>query len=364
MSEKRYNTEADIKEILKGLEFFESSENPDLINPKEIKDLMDKLELKEKMGFIYDLIDNLCSNRDIRRKGGLTKDEFISFLKDKLSDSESKEGIHTLYDVFTDSSNDTLPMSNFCQTARQLGDTEKDQELKELLENADMTGRDLTFDEYYEIMKNENKPYRSYKKTQPKNDNIFTNKYDRQNYGKPENEEPSEKNSKRSSYRNKKPLENDNEPKGYSYKRVKVEQTNNNKYEKPVIVQVEEKTVTKEIEPDDDKFEKKVIVAEIITTEKKVELPSSGVRYKYKYNRQDKKQDDGNNKHYSYTINRKVFTQKEEENNEVDNNNNNNEDKGEGSDSKRYHRRYRASNRPNDQKTESNVTYNRYRRKA
>ncbi len=34
MSENRYNTDEDIKEILKGLEFFESPENPDLINPK------------------------------------------------------------------------------------------------------------------------------------------------------------------------------------------------------------------------------------------------------------------------------------------------------------------------------------------
>ena len=59
----------------------------DLINPKEIKDLMDKLELKEKIGLIYEFIDSLCSNRDIRIKGGLTKDEFIEFLKDKLSDS-------------------------------------------------------------------------------------------------------------------------------------------------------------------------------------------------------------------------------------------------------------------------------------
>lgn len=358
MSEKRYNTDADKEEILKGLEFFQSSENPDLINPREIKDLMDKLELKKKMGFIYELIDSLCSNRDIRRKGGLTKDEFIAFLEDKVNDSESKEGIHNLYDVFTDSSNDTLPMTTFCQTARQIGDTQKDQELKELLENADMTGRELTFDEYYEIMKNDDtNPVRNYKKTQPKNDNLYSNRYTRKNYGEKENEEPSEeKNSKRSSYRSKKIGENENEPKGYSYKRVKVEQTKNNKPEKPVVVQFEETTVTKEEEPGDDKFEKKVLFTEIITTEEKIEAPPNDARDRYKYINQDKKGDERNKKVYSYQINKKVVTQKEEE---ADNN----EDKGEGSDSKRYHRRYRASNRPTDQKTESNVTYNRYRRK-
>ena len=90
MSQKRYDTNVDKKEILKGLEFFESSEDPNFINPQEIKDLMDKLELRDKMGFIYDLIDKLCSNREVRRNGGLTKDEFMKYLEEKMNDTESK----------------------------------------------------------------------------------------------------------------------------------------------------------------------------------------------------------------------------------------------------------------------------------
>ena len=120
MSEKRYDTNPEKQLILEGLEFFESSENPDLINPNEIKILMDKLELKDKMSFIYDLISELCSNKEIRRNGGLSKDDFISFLEKKFSDPESKEGIHTIYNVFTDSKDDTLPMTNFCRTAREI----------------------------------------------------------------------------------------------------------------------------------------------------------------------------------------------------------------------------------------------------
>ena len=72
-----------------------------------------------------------------------------------MNDPESKEGIRTYYDVFTDSKDELLPMTNFGRTAREIGDNEKDQELKELLENADMTGRELTFDEFYDIMKSE-----------------------------------------------------------------------------------------------------------------------------------------------------------------------------------------------------------------
>ena len=333
MQQKRYNTNADKREILKGLEFFESSEDPNLVNPREIKDLMDKLELKDKMPFIYKLIDNLCSNREIKRKGGLTKDEFISYLEDKMNDPESKEGIHTLYDVFTDSNSETLPMTNFCRTAKEIGDNEKDQELKELLENADMTGRELTFDEFYEIMKNEdeNKQNLRYKKNNQSN-----NKYSRKYYGKKEDEEPPEdKNSER-----------------YSYKRVKIDQ--------PKPKYVEEQHVEKEGEPEE-VTEKKIVIEQIVTTtEKEIEEPVNDARDKYK-NNYDKNEDEGNTKKYSYQINRKVYSQKETENNDVENSN---EDKGDGSDSKRYHRRYRASNKPNETKTETNVTYNRYRRKV
>lgn len=323
MSEKRYNTNADKKEIIKGLEFFTSSDNPDLVNPREIKDLMDKLEFKDKMPFIYDLIEKMCSDREIRRKGGLTKDEFVNYIEEKLSDSESKDGINTLYNVFTDTKEEPLPMTNFCRTARQIGDNEKDQELKELLENADMTGKELTFDEFYEIMKNDEeqnnrKNLRNYKKNQPKAQNLYSIKY-----SKKKEEPPQEK----------------TEPNNrYSYKRVKAE--------------------TKKEEPKEEIVEKKIVVAEIITGEKEIELPPNDARYKSL--NKNKNEDEGNTKQYSFKVNKKVYTvEKEEKDNE---NVNNNEDKGENND-KRYHRRYRASYKPNEQKTETTVTYNRYRRK-
>ena len=336
MIERRYDTEQEKKEILKSLDFFISSDNPDLVDVKEIKDLMDKLELKDKMPFIYNIIDSLCSNRDIRRKGGLTKDEFIQYLDEKMSDAESREGISTLYDVFTDPNSDTLPMTNFCRTTREIGDNEKDQELKELLENADMTGKELTFDEFYEIMK-------------------------------------SDEGNKRQNLRGKKNQDQNNadyEPKNrYSYQRVKVEQTKNPKYEKPVYTQVKETHITKEVEPEDEKVEKKIVLEEIITTtEKAIEEPVNEARDKYKsrYNR-NRDEDDGKTKKYSYQINRRVYardsardSKKEDDNNEKDKD----EDNHERSDSKRYHRRYRDSNnKPSEQKTETTVTYNRYRRK-
>ena len=346
MSEKRYDTNPEKQLILEGLEFFESSENPDLVNPNEIKTLMDKLELQDKMSFIYDLISELCSNKEIRRNGGLSKNDFISFLEKKLSDSESKEGIHTIYNVFTDSKDDTLPMTNFCRTARDIGDMEKDEELKELLKEAEMTGKELTFEEFHDIMKKDEKD--KVKKDEKKYQKHNINRFAKKNIWKKEEKEESEPSEERYSHRSKKndyinPNKNNEEfePKNsYSYRRVKVEQT------KTVISpKVEEKN---EEQPE----EKKITVEEIIQ-EKKVEVPNNNVRYKYKFKnrfRKDPKEED---------IKEKENTG---ENNEENNINNN-----ENSESKRYHRRYRPNNISSDQKNENNnntVTYSRYRRKV
>ena len=350
MSTKRYDTNPEKELILEGLEFFESSENPDMVNPKEIKILMDKLDLKDKMSFIYDLISELCSNKKILKKGCLSKTDFISYLEKKLNDSETKEGIRTIYNVFTDSKEDTLPMTNFCRTAREIGDMEKDEELKQLLKEAEMTGKELNFEEFHEIMKNDenNKIKKDEKKYQKQNINKFARKKIWRKEEKEESEPSEEKNSKRSSYMNKK-YENDNsnkniteeyEPKNaYSYRRVKVEQ-------KKILS-------PKNDEQKEEPAEEKMITVEEIIKEKKVEEPGNHMRYKYKYkNRFRKEQEEQNN----------TEKEKNEENIEENNINNN-----ENSESKRYHRRYRSNYNNNEGKPENinnNITYNRYRRKA
>ena len=65
-----------------------------------------------------------------------------------MNNLESKDGINTLYDIFTDTKIDNLPMINFCTTAKEIGDNEKDQQIKELMEKAEMTGKELTLEEF------------------------------------------------------------------------------------------------------------------------------------------------------------------------------------------------------------------------
>ena len=349
---KRYDTNPEKELILEGLEFFESSENPDLINPEEIKNLMDKLDLKDKMSFIYDLISELCSKNNNEL---ITKTDFINFLENKLNDTETKEGIHTIYNVFTDSKDDALPLTNICKVAREIGDGQKDEELKNLLKEAEMTGKELNFDEFHEIMtKNEipNKNKIEDKKFSKQKINKFARKKIWKREEKDESEPSEEKNSQRNSYHNNQKYENnnninntnimneENEPKNvYSYKRVKVEQTkktlspkNEEQKEEPVV-------------------ENMVTVEEIIT-EKKVEATNNNMRSKYKFRNRFRNLQKDENKDKENNV----------ENNEENNNNNDNNE------AKRYHRRYRPNYNNNienkNDNINNNITYNRYRRKA
>ena len=350
MLEKRYDTNKEKELILEGLEFFESPENPDLINPNEIKNLMDKLELKDKMTFIYNLISELCSNKRILHNGFLSKTDFISYIEKKLNDSETKEGIHTIYNVFTDSKEDTLPLTNFCKTAREIGDMEKDEELKHLLKEAEMTGKEINFEEFNDIMKKEeNDKIKIEEKKYPKqNINRFAKKQIWKKDEKEVLEPPEEKYSyKHKKYENNIPNNTNTteefEPKNtYSYKRVKVEQT------KKVLSPKKE-----------EQKEEPMITVEEMIKEQNVESPSNNnnMRYKYKFKnryRKEQKEEDIKEK------------EKIEENNNNDNNN---------SESKRYHRRYRPNNinnnvnNNNETKNENtynnhNITYSRYRKKV
>ena len=372
MSSKRYDTNPEKEEILEGLEYFTSEENPDLVNPKEIKELMDKLELKDKMSLIYNLISELCSDRKIIRNGGISKSDFISFIESKMSDTQSKPGIHTIYTVFSNSNEEPIPMTNFCKTARDIGDTEKDEELKELMKSADMYGKEMDFDEFYEMMTEDDKK----KSNNPKKEK----KYQKHNITKKylwkkeeKDSEPQENKQNEKVYINNSSVTKEEDlPKNtYSHTRRFKNEKKSPEVEQ-ISIKIEEKHEEKIEDTTPPAEEKKITLQEIIA-EKKVEVPKdnnntdnnmTNVRYRYKFRNRFRRESNQEN-----NINNNI-EKKEENNDNKDNNNvveeNNTENNIENSESKRYHRRYRPNtNINNEGQTENNnKMYSRYRRKA
>ena len=153
MSRNKYNQEEDLKEIKEGFEMFDV-ENKGQIDPLELKETMEEMNLKEKNPFIYDIISSFCSDKNIRSKGGLSSEDFISYLQNEMSDAKGKKGIKTIFNVFSDLDN-KIPMTTFYQTAREVGDEEGGAEIRDLVEKSKTGGKEIDFDEFYDIMSNQ-----------------------------------------------------------------------------------------------------------------------------------------------------------------------------------------------------------------
>ena len=154
MSRRRRTTEEDdLEEIRKGFEMFDVN-GTGIINPEELLEVMDSMNLKEKNPFIYEIIEALCSEKEFKKKGGVQLDELVNYVYNKVNDTETNVGIRQIYDVINDRDTDTVQMSTFYTLARDYGDQLSEDEIRELLEKTQMGGEELNFDEFYTIMKN------------------------------------------------------------------------------------------------------------------------------------------------------------------------------------------------------------------
>ena len=294
MSRSTYDEE--INEIRKGFEMFDV-ENKGQIDPFELKETIEEMNLKYKNPFIYELITSLCLRKDIKSKGGLTSDEYISILQEKISDVESKQGIKTIYEIFSDSDN-KVPMPTFYQVAKEVGDEEGGAEIRNLVELSKTGGKEIDFNEFYDIMKEKN----------------IMNKY---NYN-------SNKMNKSA---------NKSQSKG---KNIDENESGQDTYEKKYLTKNNEKKIV------ENKTNFVFMEKNIVTEEEDNDSPLKANRYHYKFDMYNKLKDKEDNRvDVNYSYSNKSKNNKEEIYHD---------EKDDGIEVKRYHRRFRE-NRTN---TENN----------
>ena len=64
---KRTTEEDDLEEIRKGFEMFDV-EGTGIINPAELLEAMDSMNIKDKNPFIYEIIESLNSEKEFRKQ--------------------------------------------------------------------------------------------------------------------------------------------------------------------------------------------------------------------------------------------------------------------------------------------------------
>ena len=141
----------EIEEIRQAFELFDSSGEGKL-DPKELISSMKALNYDKENPTMYNLLADL-ETFNSKKNERITFDEYVTAINAKLRDSESKEGVRRIFDMFIDDPNsDTININSLRKVALELGENMNNDDLKDMLERTSSSGKEITFDEFYEIM--------------------------------------------------------------------------------------------------------------------------------------------------------------------------------------------------------------------
>ena len=141
----------EIEEIRQAFELFDSNGEGKL-DPKELISSMKALNYDKENPTMYNLLADL-ETFNSKKNERITFDEYVTAINAKLRDSESKEGVRRIFDMFIDDPNsDTININSLRKVALELGENMSNDDLKDMLERTSSSGKEITFDEFYEIM--------------------------------------------------------------------------------------------------------------------------------------------------------------------------------------------------------------------
>ena len=78
--------ESELEEIRKGFQMFDTN-NTGLVNPFEIKEAMESMNMQEKNPFLFEIISSLCSSDEYQNKDGISIDDLVNYVYEKVSDN-------------------------------------------------------------------------------------------------------------------------------------------------------------------------------------------------------------------------------------------------------------------------------------
>eukprot|EP00914_Ancora_sagittata_P012201 GHVO01023544.1.p2 GENE.GHVO01023544.1~~GHVO01023544.1.p2 ORF type:complete len:172 (+),score=33.80 GHVO01023544.1:946-1461(+) len=140
-------TEDEVEEIREAFNLFDT-DGSGTIDPSELKAAMQSLGFESKNPTIYQMISDLD-----RQGGAIDFEEFLDAITSKLGDKESRDGIQKIFNLFDDDKSGSITLKNLKRVARELGENMTDEELREMIDRADSTGKtEISFDDFYAIM--------------------------------------------------------------------------------------------------------------------------------------------------------------------------------------------------------------------
>ena len=143
-------SEENIEKIKNAFELLDSK-GEGKFYPKEFKLNMENYGLNEKEPFIYSIINELDTQE--AEKNGVSFEELIKVIDDKLGNKKTKEGIKKIFELFVDKKEDnSITLLALKKAGNKYGHRLTNEQYKLLIEKASQNRNEISFDDFYKIM--------------------------------------------------------------------------------------------------------------------------------------------------------------------------------------------------------------------
>lgn len=142
-------TEEQRNDIKEAFELFDR-EGSGKIDTKELKVAIRALGFEPKKEEIKKMIAEV----DKEGTGNVSFDDFLSLMSTKMAEKDSKEEIMKAFRLFDDDETGKISFKNLQRVAKELGENLTDEELQEMIDEADRDGDgEINQEEFLRIMK-------------------------------------------------------------------------------------------------------------------------------------------------------------------------------------------------------------------
>ena len=109
---------------------------------------MKELKFDESEPVVYDIIAEIESENST----GLTYDDFVDKLTEKLQDRESEKATERVFDLFTEDPKGTVTYEVLKKVHEQIGEEASEDDLRRLIKSGASNGTDIPYEEFRSIM--------------------------------------------------------------------------------------------------------------------------------------------------------------------------------------------------------------------
>ena len=147
--QKKNLTEEQLLEVKEAFNVFDSEQSGSL-DARELKAALKALTINISKDEIRQIYADF--GKDIREK--INQEEFFEIVTPRLPDRHTKDYIKMIFKYFDLDNNDKISIRNLKKISQEIGESLSDEELKEILEEADRDNDGyIGFDDFYRIMK-------------------------------------------------------------------------------------------------------------------------------------------------------------------------------------------------------------------